>query len=147
MLMSPSGPEPELDTAATSSAHTLTQSCMTELESLLQKSPAIRFACLSLTDGRPFAFVGAADAKLAPRVAALTASFLGLSESFAKESQNGRCAYTTISTDNGTLIVVKVVASARGMALSISSDRSENLAMVLRRTLDTAELIARRIDG
>jgi len=146
MLMSPSDPEPAADPVVSSSIDTLAHDCLTELQALIQKSGAVRFACLSLTDGRPFVFAGAAEAKLAPRIAALTASFLGLSESFAKESQNGRCTYTTVATDNGTLLVVKVAARARGMVLSISADRSENLAMVLRRTLDTAEFVAQRID-
>lgn len=147
MLMSTSGQRPEPDTVAPSPTDSLMQSCFIELHALMQKSPAIRFACLSLTDGRPFAFAGTADVKLAPRIAAIAASLLGLSESFAKETQNGRCAYTTVSCENGTTIVVKVAARARGMVLSVSADRSENLAMVLRRTLDTAEQIALRIDG
>lgn len=147
MLMSPSGQGPEQDTVASSSTDSLTQSCFIELHALMHKSPAVRFACLSLADGRPFAFAGTADARLAPRIAAIAASLLGLSESFAKETQNGRCAHTTISCDHGTTIVVKVAARTRAMVLSVSADRSENLAMVLRRTLDTAERVALHIDG
>lgn len=145
--MSSSASEPDLVVAASAPADTLNQDCIAELHALMQKSPAVRFACLSLADGRPFAFVGVASGKQAPRIAAITASFLALSESFAREGDNGRCTHTTISSDGGTIIVMKVPARTRGMALSISADRSENLAMVLRRTLDTAEFLARRIDS
>lgn len=151
MLTSTSDRRPGIETFGSSptdsSAGSLMQSCLAELHALIEKSLALRFTCLSLSDGRPFAFAGTADVKLAPRIAAIAASLLGLSESFAKETQNGRCAHTTVACENGTTIVVKVPARARGMALSVSADRSENLAMVLRRTLDTADRIALLIDS
>ncbi len=147
MLFASSGAGPERAAVDVIVPPSLAQSCTAELQLLLQKSPAIRFACLSLTDGRPFAFAGSDEARLAPRLAAITASFLGLSESFARESQSGRCTHTTISTENGTIIVVKVAARTRGMALSIGADRYENLAMVLRRTLDAADAVAARLDA
>lgn len=147
MLISSPASEPEPSAIVSAPADTLNQDCVSELHSLMQKSPAIRFACLSLTDGRPFAFVGTASSKQAPRIAAITASFLALGESFAREGENGHCTHTTISSDGGTIIVMKVAARTCGMALSISADRSENLATVLRRTLDTAEFLARRIDS
>lgn len=147
MLSASSGVAPERVALDATVPPSLTQSCTAELQQLLQKSPAIRFACLSLTDGRPFAFAGSYEARLAPRLAAITASFLGLSESFAKESQSGRCTHTTISTENGTIVVVKVAARTRGMALSVGADRYENLALVLRRTLDAADAVAARLDA
>ncbi len=120
--------------------------CLEVLESLLKRTPAVMFACLSTVDGRTVAHA-AGQREIAPqRVAAITTSLLSLSESFAKEVLRGTCLHTTIAIDHGTVVAVRVPSQARTHALSVCADRGDNLAMTLRWTLDAAGELARVID-
>lgn len=119
--------------------------CTGNLNALIHRSPAILFCCLSTVDGRLVARAGRQDEQASQRIAALAASFLALSETFAKESHSGRCTHTTISAEFGTIVAVRVPSKNRIFALSIGADRSDNLASILRQTLDTAEALSAHI--
>jgi predicted regulator of Ras-like GTPase activity (Roadblock/LC7/MglB family) len=76
------------------------------------------------------------------RVAAMTASALALSESFARSAVQSPCDYSVISTEGGAVVMVRVPAGDRALALSVGSDGSEVLAVTLRTALDTSRRIA-----
>lgn len=117
------------------------------LARLLATSTAFRFTSLSTVDGRSIAVAGRVDDVTTARIAAMTSALLGLSETFAKEAVRSRCAYTTITADDGVVVVVRVPTRARLHALSVASDANENLALVLRRTLDAAHALALLVDA
>lgn len=121
--------------------------CQAQLAALLTQVPSLTFACLSLVDGRPFAHAGANQALIAPRIAAMTSSLLALSESFAKEALRSRCTYSTLSTEHGTIVIVRVPERSRTFTLSVGADSTESMAMALRMTLDTAARLALILDG
>jgi predicted regulator of Ras-like GTPase activity (Roadblock/LC7/MglB family) len=118
-----------------------------DLEALVRRSPALRFACVGTADGRLFAQVGRDGAVGGERIAAMTSSMLALGESFAKDALRGRCEYSIVSTQVGSIVVVRVPHRARGYMLSVGSDGSEVLASTLRAALDSAERIAAIIGG
>lgn len=122
--------------------------CHTYLEQLLERETALRFACLSLVDGRVVSHTtrDTGTGAIGARVAAMTSSTLALAEAFAQESLGGRCDHATFSSDGGAVVVVRVPASERIFTLSVGMDRSETLAMALRIALDAATALASRID-
>ncbi|TDR45042.1 putative regulator of Ras-like GTPase activity (Roadblock/LC7/MglB family) [Tahibacter aquaticus] len=97
---------------------------------------------LCYADGRPLATVGEAPPNHAERVAAMASSFLALSETFAKEASHGRCSYATITSAQGLLVAVRVPSPRKLYVLCAAASRSDNLAMILRRTLDCADSLA-----
>lgn len=124
----------------------LQNQCTKVLGGLLSAYPSLEFASLSLLDGRTFAHkngVGAADAH---RVAAVTTSLLGLSESVAKEALTSSCKHSVIAADSGTIVTVRVPSRRRILALSVCAGPAENLATVLRKALDTAATVAVAVD-
>lgn len=120
--------------------------CHTYLEEVLERQTALRFACLSLVDGRVVSHTTRDNGAIGARVAAMTSSTLALAEAFAQESMRGRCDHATFSTDEGAVVVVRVPATERIFTLSVGVDRSETLALALRIALDAAETLASRID-
>lgn len=111
------------------------------LDEVLAEGPEIQLACLSMVDGRVFA----ASSRMTiepPRIAALSSSLLAISESFSRDVRGGQCDHTTISTEHGSIVTVRVPMSARVFALSLCVERTANLAMALRWTLDTATRLA-----
>lgn len=118
-----------------------------DLEGLVRRSPALHFACVGTADGRLFADVRRDGAASGERIAAMTSSMLALGESFAKDALRGRCEYSVVSTEVGSIVVVRVPHHGRGYMLSVGSDGSEVLASTLRAALDSAERIAAIIGG
>ena len=112
------------------------------LQAFLASSPAIQLISLSYVDGRPIATAGQAPAHSVERVAAMASSFLALSETFAKEAAHGRCDYATITSSLGVVVAVRVPSPKQLFVLCAVASRNDNLAMVLRRTLDCAESLA-----
>ena len=112
------------------------------LQAFFAASPAMQLASLSYVDGRPLATIGEASPEQAQRVAAMASSFLALSETFARETSHGRCSYATITSVQGLIVAVRVPSPRPLYVLSAAASRSDNLAMVLRRTLDCAEALA-----
>lgn len=113
------------------------------LHSLLDAAPGVLGAVMATVDGRAFAH-GSREghAVEAARIAAVASSLLALSESFSGEALRSRARYNTIATDRGTIVIVRVPSQARAHALCVWADSSENFAMTLRFSLDTAERLA-----
>jgi len=117
------------------------------LERLLDRSLALKFASLSTVDGRSFAQASARDDDAAAhRIAAMSSSLLALSESFAREALRGNSSFTTISTEHGAIVVVRVPTRKRNHVLAIGSDASDVMALTLRYALDAAAEISAAID-
>lgn len=110
-----------------------------DLESLLRRAPALKFACVGSADGRLLASVGSGNGN---RLAAMTSSMLALGESFARDALGSRCDYAVVSTSAGAIVIVRLPHQGTGYMLSIGSDGSEVLASTLRAALDTAARIA-----
>ncbi|MGB4343133.1 MAG: roadblock/LC7 domain-containing protein [Moraxellaceae bacterium] len=128
---------------AVSNADNLQAACEAELQRVLVKHRSVFFVNLASVDGRPYAHATASRAADRQRISALTSSLLGLSESYAKEVAGGRCRYTALAMDEGTVVTVRVPTRSLRFALSVGADDSENLATVLRAALDTATNLAR----
>ena len=111
----------------------------TELDALMKRSPALRFACVGTADGRLFAKAGSGSGD---RFAAMTSSMLALGESFARDAFGGRCDYSVVSTPIGSIVIVRVPHQGSGYMLSVGSDGTEVLASTLRAALDSAGRIA-----
>lgn len=112
------------------------------LQAFFATSPAMELVSLCYVDGRPLATIGEASRDQAERVAAMASSFLALSETFSKETSHGRCSYATITSAQGLIVAVRVPSPRPLYVLCAAASRSDNLAMVLRRTLDCAESLA-----
>jgi predicted regulator of Ras-like GTPase activity (Roadblock/LC7/MglB family) len=110
-----------------------------DLESLLRRAPALKFACVGSADGRLLASVGSGNGN---RLAAMTSSMLALGESCARDALGSRCDYAVVSTSAGAIVIVRLPHQGTGYMLSIGSDGSEVLASTLRAALDTAARIA-----
>ncbi len=110
-----------------------------ELEALMKRSPALRFACVGTADGRLFAKAGSGSGD---RLAAMTSSMLALGESFARDALGGRCDYSVAATPVGSIVIVRVPHPGSGYMLSVGSDGTEVLASTLRAALDSAGRIA-----
>ncbi len=113
-----------------------------DLDALLARAPALRFACVCTSDGRLLTCASTDDRLQGERLAAMTSSTLALCESFSKEALRSHCDYSVISTASGAIVVVRVPHAARRYMLSIAADDSQILASTLRSALDTAARIA-----
>jgi len=120
--------------------------CQILLERALNENPAVIFAAVSTVDGISFAFASAREDIAASRIAAMTSSLLSLSESLSKEAVKGECAYNAISTDFGSIVTVRVPTPEKLHTLSLCADSSDNMAMVMRLSFDTAEKLAQIIE-
>lgn len=128
---------------AVSTVATLQAACEAELQRVLDKHRSVFFVNLASVDGRPYAHAMVSRSADRQRISALTSSLLGLSESYAKEVAGGRCRYTALAMEEGTVVTVRVPTRSLRFALSVGADDSENLATVLRAALDTASSLAR----
>lgn len=128
---------------AVSTVANLQGACEAELQRVLDKHRSIFFVNLASVDGRPYAHATSNRTADRQRISALTSSLLGLSESYAKEAAGGRCRYTVVAMEEGTVVTVRVPTRSLRFALSVGADDSENLATVLRAALDTANSLSR----
>lgn len=121
--------------------------CTRLLEARLAEQERIGSAVLCTVDGRAFAHALRNAGGLQPaRMAAIASSLLALSESFARESIQGRAQYASIATDNGSIVIVRIPSRTRMHALCVSADADETFAMALRFALDSASQLAALID-
>jgi len=120
--------------------------CTKVLNRLVLDYPSLEFVSLSLVDGRAFVHEDGLRISDPNRVAAVTTSLFGLSESVAKEALTSTCKYSVIAAEGGTVVTVRVPSRRRLFALSVCASQSENLATVLRKALDTAATLAETVD-
>lgn len=132
--------------ATSAESHGLRAACTEELAHLLRKAPATRFACLGTVDGRNFGFASAQQNASAQRLSAMTCSLLALAETFAKEALSSRCGHATLTTEHGSIVIVRVPSRTRAFALAVGADASDVLAATLRHALDLAGKLAALID-
>lgn len=117
--------------------------CQEILEAAMSSNSSVVFAALSTVDGNSFAHASNRQEVVASRIAAMSSSLLALSESLSKESLDGMCSYNAISTNYGSIVTVRVPTPRRLHALSLCTDTSENMAMAMRLSFDTAEKLAK----
>lgn len=111
------------------------------LRAVLAHHAGLQFACLGSVDGRVVSFVG--NSGLNPqRMAAITSSSLGLSESCAREAFRSRSLYSVVVAEHGAVVTVRVPSPSARYAVSLGADGSETLALLLRRALDTSTALA-----
>lgn len=122
--------------------------CGTVLETILEHNSSVLGAVMARVDGRAHAhaFRDSGDADPA-RVAAVSSSLLALSESFSKEALAARARYSSIVTDSGCIVTVRVPSQNRSYLLCVWCDDSENFAMALRTSLDAANQLAAAVDA
>lgn len=121
--------------------------CLAQLDALRARSEAFTFASLALVDGRVMCCSAANEGLQAARIAALSSSLLALAESFSREASLGGTRYTTVSSQDGNIVLVWVPSQARRHVLAVASDPGQNLAICLRWTLDTAARLAAILDA
>lgn len=121
--------------------------CRLRLQALLQRSQAVRFACLGTVDGRSWAFESHTEAADAARMSAFTSSLLALCEAFARDAIRSRCRYNVIAAEHGVIVTVRVPCSSERFALSVATGSDETVAMALRHALDAADDIASVLDS
>ncbi|GAA4791684.1 hypothetical protein GCM10023307_16230 [Lysobacter hankyongensis] len=122
--------------------------CQSALASLLERTPAILFASVATVDGRSYAHANATTHSAnAQRSAAIMSSLMGLIESFSKEALNSRALYNSIATEHGSIVMVRIPSRTQRHVLCVCADATENLAMTIRTALDTAALLAEKIDA
>lgn len=120
--------------------------CTSRLSALCSLSIAVVFASISTVDGRAFAHVTHENTIVGSRISALTSSLLALCHSLSKEGLLGQCEYGSISSNGGSIVLVRVPTAHRMFTLSIGADSTENIATVLRNTLDLAHSLREILD-
>lgn len=116
--------------------------CQSILDSVLGDNQSVVFAALSTVDGNSFAYAGTNEEIVDNRIAAMTSSLLALSESLSKEALKGMCSYNAVSTNYGSIVTVRVPTKRKLHALSLCTDKSDNMAMAMRLSFDTADKLA-----
>lgn len=132
--------------SAPAAASSLQIKCEAELRRILEKHPSIFFISLASVDGRSFAHVHGVPRSDGQRIAAMTSSLLGLSESYAREACQSRCRYSVIAAETGSVVTVRIPTKSLRFALAIGATDMENLATVLRAALDGAAALARLLE-
>jgi predicted regulator of Ras-like GTPase activity (Roadblock/LC7/MglB family) len=74
-------------------------------------------------------------------------SLMGLIESFGREALNSGALYTSISTEHGSIVMVRILSERRQHMLCVCADATENLGMAIRAARDTAQTLAQNIDA
>ncbi len=117
------------------------------IDALLERSTAFTFASVSTVDGRSASFASN-DAAISEgaRVAAIASSILGLSESFSREVRQAGSQWTTISNEQGTIVLIRVPSRQRMHVLAVGADRGQNLATSLHFAVAAADQLASAID-
>ncbi|MGH8492162.1 MAG: roadblock/LC7 domain-containing protein [Moraxellaceae bacterium] len=131
-----------VNTAPASAGSNLRAQCEAELRRLLEKHPSIFFISLASVDGRSYVHVQGATQSDAQRIAAMTSSLLGLSESYARETSQSRCRYSVVAMESGSVVTVRIPTKNLRFALAIGASDMENLATILRAALDGASTLA-----
>ncbi len=126
---------------------TLNDSAQDVIEALLERSTAFTFASVSTVDGRSTSF-GSNSAVISEgaRIAAIASSILGLSESFSREVRQAGSHWTTISNEQGTIVLIRIPSRQRMHVLAVGADRSQNLATTLHFAVGAADQLAISID-
>lgn len=121
--------------------------CTQVLRARLERNAGVLGAVMATLDGRAFAhaFQGHVEMQ-APRIAAVSSSLLALSESFSKEALGSAARYNSTVTDRGNIITVRASGQSKQYILCIWTEDSENFAMALRFSLDTASELASVVD-
>lgn len=132
-----------LPASTPSSSSGLQAQCEQELKRLLERHHSIFFINLASVDGRSYAHAQRNQQSDAQRISAMTSSLLGLSETYAKEAGRSRCRYSIVAMDSGSIVTVRIPTKSLRFALAIGADNSENLATILRATLDGANALAK----
>lgn len=133
-------------TPAAAAASNIQLKCEAELKRLLDKHPSIFFISLASVDGRSFAHVYGVQKSDGQRIAAMTSSLLGLSESYAREACASRCRYSVIAMEAGSVVTVRIPTKSLRFALAIGASDMENLATILRAALDGSAVLARLLE-
>lgn len=129
----------------TSKLQVIQRECQILLDQVLADNNAVVFVALSTVDGNSFAFASSNEDIVDNRIAAMTSSLLALSESLSKESLRGTCSYNAVSTEFGSIVTVRVPTKRKLHTLSLCTDTSENMAMSMRLSFDTADKLAQVI--
>ena len=119
--------------------------CQSMLDTVLTDNSSVVFAALSTVDGNSFAFASTREDIIDNRIAAMTSSLLALSESLSKEALKGMCSYNAISSNYGSVVTVRVPTKRKLHALSLCTDTTDNMAMAMRLSFDTADKLAQLI--
>lgn len=121
--------------------------CSQVLRSRLDGNSGVLGAVMATLDGRAFAhaFRPGVDMQ-APRIAAVSSSLLALSESFSKEALGSAAKYNSTVTEQGNIITVRVGGHVKQYILCVWTEDSENFAMALRFSLDSAKELASVVD-
>lgn len=135
-----------MNTTTPAASSPLQLKCEAELHRLLGKHPSIFFISLASVDGRSFAHVHGIPKSDGQRIAAMTSSLLGLSESYAREACQSRCRYSVIAMEAGSVVTVRIPTKSLRFALAIGASDMENLATILRAALDGAAILARLLE-
>lgn len=126
---------------------TLDGSLQHVIEALLERSNAFTFASVSTVDGRSASFAcNGAVVSEGARVAAIASSILGLSESFSREVRQAGSHWTTISNEQGNIVLIRVPSRQRMHVLAVGADSSQNLATTLHFAVGAADQLAVSID-
>lgn len=100
-----------------------------EFERVQRRASVVSMLLLSTADGR--AVADWTHARIDPRrIAAMTNSFLTLGETLAREAGMSAGDHATISTSEGSLVVIRVHGS-RPYTLSVLGERQATLAVLL----------------
>lgn len=122
--------------------------CREAIVALLERTPALLFASVATVDGRSYTHADSALHEINPlRCAAIMSSLMGLVESFCRETLKSRALYSSIATEHGSIVIVRIPTRSKLHALCVCSDATENLAMTIRAALDTAAALAEKIDA
>lgn len=122
--------------------------CRHVLRRLLVVVPGVLGGVVAKLDGRAFADAFRPGHEVeAARIAAIASSLLALSESFSGETLAGKARYNTVVTDRGSILIVRIPSRTSTYLLCVWADNSENFAMALRHSLDTAEQLALAVDS
>lgn len=105
-------------------------------------SPHTQFVCLGSIDGHLLCMVGASERDDGERVAALSSSLYGLSETMSRETVRDPARYNLVATDRGSLVLVRVPSPSSRFVLSLCADQVETMALALRNALDVADATA-----
>lgn len=144
-LPKPQVPQSPMETVINMQAR---MECQSALASLVQRTPSVVFASIATVDGRSYAHVNSpAHETSAPRAAAIMSSLMGLIESFSREALNSRTLYNSSATEHGSIVIVRVPSREQKHTLCLCADATDNLAMTIRAALDTAALLAEKIDA
>jgi predicted regulator of Ras-like GTPase activity (Roadblock/LC7/MglB family) len=120
--------------------------CLVKLHGLVADTTTVLFASLSTVDGRTFAHASSNSQVEGPRIAAMSSSLLALSNSLAKEAMVGLCQYSAIAAEGGSIVLVRLPSPYQAFTLSVAGGSTESIGMILRNTLDLAQLLGEILD-